>query len=76
VKQLNDPNLVVPCSYGAFDYTDMHQGMLHEEVQKYLLGKESAEDSLGKITGELQKRMQKYLKDNPKATVETPKSLS
>ena len=76
VKQLNNPNLVVPCSFGPFDYTDMHQGMLHEEVQKYLLGKEPAETALSKITNELQKRMKQYLKDNPKATVETPKAIS
>lgn len=54
----------------------MHQGMLHEEVQKYLLGKEPAETALSKITNELQKRMKQYLKDNPKATVETPKAIS
>lgn len=76
VKQLNDPALVVPTSYGAFDVTDMHQGMLHEEVQKYLLGQQSAEDALGNISTELEKRMKQYLADNPGSVVETPKTLS
>ena len=76
VKQLNNPDLVVPVQYGAFDYTDMHQGMLHEEVQKYLLGKEDAKTALGKITAELESRMKKYLADHKGSTVEQPKSLS
>lgn len=76
VKQLNNPNLVVPCSFGPFDYTDMHQGMLHQEIQKYLLGKESAEKALTTITDELQKRMKQYLKDHPGSTVEEPQSIS
>lgn len=76
VKQLNDPNLVVPTTYGAFDFTDMHQGMLHEEVQKYLLGQQTSEDALNNISKELQTRMQKYLADNAGSVVETPKTLS
>lgn len=76
VEQLNNPDLVVPVSYGAFSYTDMHQGMLHEEVQKYLLGKEDAKTALGKISGELETRMKKYLADNEGTKVEEPKSLS
>lgn len=75
VKQLNNPDLVVPCAFGPFDFTDMHQGMLHEEVQKYLLGQKDAETALNTICAELQARMQKYLADNPGSTVETPKSL-
>lgn len=76
VKQLNNPDLVVPVSYGPFDYTDMHQGMLHEEVQKYLLDKQDAKTSLYKIANELESRMKKYLADNPGSTVELPKSIS
>lgn len=76
VQQLNDPNLVVPCAFGPFDYTDMHQGMLHEELQKHLLGEKSAKDALNTITSELEKRMKQYLADNPDAAVEQPKSIS
>lgn len=76
VKQLNDPDLVVPCAFGPFDYTDMHQGMLHEEVQKYLLGQVDAKTALDNICNELESRMKQYLADNPDAAVETPKSLS
>lgn len=76
VKQLNDPALVVPCAFGPFDYTDMHQGMLHEELQKYLLGQQDAETALNIICDELEARMKQYLADNPDAAVEQPKSLS
>lgn len=76
VKQLNDPDLVVPCAFGPFDFTDMHQGMLHEEVQKYLLGQQEAKVSLDNICNELEKRMKQYLTDNATAKVETPKSLA
>ena len=69
--QLNDPDLVVPATMGAFDYTDMHQGMMHEEIQKYLLGDEDAETALDTIADELETRMKNYLKENPDAKVET-----
>ena len=71
LQQMNDANLAVPASYGAFDYTDLHQGMFHEEIQSYLLGDEDASTALKKITAELQKREDQYRKDNPKSTVET-----
>lgn len=75
VKQLNDPALVVPCAFGPFDFTDMHQGMLHEEVQKYLLGQKDAKSALDTICNELELRMKKYLADNPGSTVEQPKAM-
>lgn len=68
---LIDPDLVVPATMGAFDYTDMHQGMMHEEIQKYLLGDEDAETALDTIADELETRMKNYLKENPDAKVET-----
>lgn len=76
MQQLNDPRLVVPCAFGPFSYTDMHQGMMHEEIQKYLLGQQDAKTSLGLVAGELEKRMKQYLADNPGSAVEQPKSLS
>ncbi|MDF2590579.1 MAG: sugar transporter substrate-binding protein [Clostridia bacterium] len=76
VQQLNDPNLAVPTTFGPFDYTDLHQGMFHEEIQKYLLGKEDANKALSTITDELQTRMKKYLADNPDAKIETASVLS
>jgi multiple sugar transport system substrate-binding protein len=72
VKQLNDPNTVIPASYGPFNYTDLHQGMFHEEVQKHLLGQQSAKAALDNISNELQTRMKKYLADNPGSSVEKP----
>ena len=72
VQQLNDPNTIIPTSYGPFNYTDMHQGMMHEEVQKYLLGQQDAKTSLYNILNELESRMKKYLSDNPGYKVEQP----
>lgn len=76
VQQLNDPAMVVPCAFGPFSYTDMHQGMMHEEIQKYLLGEEDAATALGNVANELQARMKQYLADNPGSKVEQPKALS
>lgn len=75
VQQLNDPDLAVPTTFGPFDYTDLHQGMFHEEIQKYLLGNQDAKTSLTNITTELENRMKQYLTDNPDATVETASML-
>ena len=74
-QQLNDPDLVVPATMGAFDFTDLHQGMLHEEVQKYLLGDVDAKTALYTIADELESRMKEYLKENPDAKVETALSM-
>lgn len=75
LAQLNDPNFTVPPTYGAFNYTDLHQDMFHTELQKYLLGQQSAEDVLNHIGDELTTRMKQYLADNKDAAVETPKTI-
>ena len=72
--QLDYDNLVAPAGYGAFDYTDMHQDMMHTEIQKYLLGQQSGADVMNHIGEELEARMKKYLADNPGATVEAPRT--
>jgi multiple sugar transport system substrate-binding protein len=72
VLQLNDPNMVIPTTFGPFNYTDMHQGMMHEEVQKYLLGQQDAKTALDNICNELQARMKKYMADNPGYRIEQP----
>lgn len=76
VQQLNDPAMVVPCAFGPFNYTDMHQGMMHEEIQKYLLREEDAYTALHNVSDELEARMQAYLAENPGSAVEQPKGLS
>lgn len=76
IKQINNPDLVYPCNFGPFGVSDLEQGMLHEEVQKYLLGQQDAETSLFNITSELESRMKTYLADNPGSVVETPQTLS
>ncbi|MDO4547315.1 MAG: sugar ABC transporter substrate-binding protein [Clostridia bacterium] len=76
VQQLNDPDMVVPCAFGPFNYTDMHQSTMHEEMQRYLLGEQDAYTSLHNISDELEARMIAYLADNPGSAVEQPKGLS
>ena len=49
---------------------------MHEEIQKYLLGKQSAETSLKNVSNELERRMKAYLKENPGSKVEKPKGLN
>lgn len=72
VLQLNDPNTIIPATFGPFNYTDMHQGMMHEEVQKYLLGQQDARTALHNILNELETRMKKYMADNPGYKIEQP----
>ena len=50
----------------------MHQEMMHTEIQKYLLGEQSAKDVLVNIGTELESRMKKYLRENPGTKVEEP----
>lgn len=75
VAQLNDPHFAVPPYYGPFDYTDLHQGMLHNELQKVLLDQQTAKDMLDHFDKELTARMKKYLADNEGATIDTPKTM-
>ena len=76
MEELNNPNLMLPASYGQFDYTDLHQEMFHVELQKYLSGKQKAKDVLDNIGIELTSRMQIYLAANPEADVEGPSILA
>lgn len=75
VQQMNDPKLAVPGTFGPFDFTDLHQGMFHEEIQKYLLGDQDAETALNVICDELQARMTAYLEENPDSIVEQALTL-
>ena len=68
--QMDYPNLVFSTSYGAFDFTDLHQDMLHTEVQKYLLGQQSSVDVMTNIGTEMEKRMKAYLAENEGTSVE------
>lgn len=76
LQQLNDPNVAVPTTFGAFDYTDLHQGLFHEEIQSYLLGDQSAADALGNICDALQERMDEYMEENPDAEIEVALTVS
>lgn len=75
LAQLNDPNFTVPPMYGPFNYTDMHQDTLHTELQKCLLGDQTAEELMTTIGTELETRMKAYLADNEGAVVESPQTM-
>ena len=75
VKELSDPDLVVPTGYGAFDSTELQQGPLYQEIQKYLLGEQDAASALGNICTMLEDGMKEYLANNEGAVVDTPKTM-
>lgn len=75
VEQLNDPDMVVPTGYGPFDSTDLQQGPLYEEIQKYLLDEQDAKTALDNICSMLEERMKTYLDENEGAVVDTPKTM-
>ena len=76
LQQLNDPNVAVPTSFGTFDFTDLHQGLFHEEMQSYLLGDQSAEDALTNICDALQERMDEYMEEYPDAGIEVALTMT
>lgn len=76
LQQMNDPNVAVPATYGPFDYTELHQGLFHEEIQSYLLGDEDAKTALDNICNALQERMDAYMQENPDAEVETALTMN
>lgn len=76
LQQMNDENVAVPATFGPFDYTDLHQGLFHEEIQSYLLGDEEASDALNNICDALQERMDEYLEENPDAEIETALTMN
>ena len=71
LQQMNDPNGAGPATFGPFDYTELHQGLFHEEIQSYLLGDQDAKTALDNICNALQERMDEYMAENPDAEVET-----
>ncbi len=75
LAQLNDPNFVVPPTYGQFNYTDLHQDTFHAEFQKVLLEQQTSEEFLNVIGDELTTRMKAYLEENEGAVVESPKTM-
>ncbi|WP_434693273.1 ABC transporter substrate-binding protein [Hungatella sp. SB206] len=75
IYQLNSPNLVVPATFGPFETTDLQQGPMIEEIQKYLMGQQDAQTALDSFCNVMEERMKAYLKDNPGSTVEEPRTM-
>ena len=76
IQEMNDPTLAVPATYGAFDYTDLHQNLFHVEIQSYLLGDEDAATALKNICDALQEREDEYKTENPDSEIETALTMS
>lgn len=76
LQQMNDETLAVPTTFGSFDYTDLHQGLFHEEIQSYLLGDEDAATALNNICDALQERMDEYMAENPDAEIEVALTMN
>lgn len=72
IKIVNDPDVVVPPTYNVGDFNEVQQGPLFEEIQKYLLGEETAEESFNNICDALEGVVKEYLAENPGASVEKP----
>lgn len=75
VKELDDPDLVVVPSWNVGDFSEIQQGPLHEEIQRYLLGEEDVETCFNNICDMLESVVQSYLAEHPDASVEKPMSL-
>lgn len=76
LQQMNDETLAVPTSFGTFDFTDLHQGLFHEEIQSYLLGDQEAKTALDNICNALQTRMDEYMAENPDAGIEVALTMN
>ena len=75
IYQLNSPDLVVPATFGPFETTDLQQGPMIEEIQKYLMGEQSAQEALDSFCNVMEERMKEYLKENEGAQIEEPRTM-
>lgn len=75
IYQLNSPDLVVPATFGPFETTDLQQGPMIEEIQKYLMGEQSAQEALDSFCNVMDERMKEYLKENEGAQIEEPRTM-
>lgn len=66
LSALNDKNFVRNPFYGYFpELTEFAETIYDSEVQKYLLGQQSAEESVKNISGFLTEAQQKFMQSNP-----------
>lgn len=66
VRSLNDENFVRLPYYGYFpECTEFMETIYDSELQKYLLGQQTAEESIENISSFLTENQQKYMESNP-----------
>ena len=46
-----------------------------EEIQKYLMGEQSAQEALDSFCNVMEERMKEYLKENEGAQIEEPRTM-
>ncbi|KHO62708.1 ABC-type sugar transport system, periplasmic component [Thermoanaerobacter sp. YS13] len=73
---LNSPDLVALPDWGYFPQLgEFTESIMDAEVQKYLLGQQSAEETLKKLADYLTKYQKEYMKEHPNIPVPQPFSL-
>ncbi|MCD9021918.1 ABC transporter substrate-binding protein [Cohnella silvisoli] len=66
IDMLNDPKRIPGADMGKFpELGEFRESIMDAEVQKYLLGTQSAEDTMKHLGDFLTKGMQKFMKENP-----------
>ena len=74
VESMNDSTFIREPFYGYFpELGEFMETFYDAEVQKYLLGQQTAEESVKNISDYLTKAQQKYMKENPDAPL--PRSV-
>ncbi len=74
-RSLNDPGFVRNPYYGYFpEVGEFTESFQDSEIQKYLLGKQSAEQAVKNISDFLTKNQQKFMKEKPEVPI--PDSVS
>lgn len=70
VESMNDPNFIREPFYGYFpELAEFMETVYDTEVQKYLLGQQSAEESIKNISDYLTTAQQNYMKSNPEVPI-------
>ncbi|MCQ6561713.1 ABC transporter substrate-binding protein [Paenibacillus mendelii] len=70
IDTLDDPDSYLVANLGNFpELGEFREGFMDAEVQKYLLNKQTAEQTLKNLGDFLTNAQQKYMKDNPDAGV-------
>ncbi|MBR2950151.1 MAG: sugar ABC transporter substrate-binding protein [Lachnospiraceae bacterium] len=66
IETLEDPNFVRRPTYGYFsEVTEFSETIHDQEVQRYLLGQQTAQEALDNVAAFLTEKQQAFMKENP-----------